>query len=103
MLPSSIARHGEPLDPRELRIPFPVEDDRGSPLHVGDRVRFGPFQLTVVGVPARGEFAADVPPARVGTGGGALLARSASGEIFRFDAPTLHLHRVATRSLVLAL
>lgn len=88
---------------RVERIPFTVEDDRGAPLQLGDRVRFGPFRLTVVGLPGCGEYAADVPPAeRRSRRDGALLARSADGEIFRFDAPALHLHRVATRAAALS-
>lgn len=79
-----------------------MEDDRGTPLRVGDRVRFGAFQLTVVGVPDRGEYATDLPREQRTAPGARLLARSGDGEIFRFDAPALHLHRVATRSVTLA-
>lgn len=88
------------VNARAERIPCPIEDDRGAPLHLGDRVRFGAFQLTVVGLPGDGGYSADVPPTvRGAASAGALLARSANGEIFRFDAPALHLHRVATRAV----
>lgn len=96
------------MNTRTQRTLRPVEDDSsiedhgGAPLQLGDRVRFGPFQLTVVGLLGRGEFAADVPATRRREPGPALLARAADGEIFRFDAPALHLHRVATRTVALA-
>lgn len=93
---------GDPVHTRPPRIAPSVEDDRGVPLQLGDRVRFGPFQLTVVGLPERGEFAADVPPGRRRGRGPGLLARAADGELFHFDAPALHLHRVATRTVALA-